>query len=70
MGDLRKTLRALAFVALAAILAAAPARAEDCGHGAEGFGARLASFKEVAVMDGLSRNAVNAALDGVTYDPG
>ena len=29
----------------------------------------LASFKEVAVMDGLSRRAVDAALDGVTYDP-
>ena len=64
-----ETLRALAFVAMAAFLAAAPARAEDCGRNGEGFGAWLASFKEVAVMDGLSRRAVDAALDGVAYDP-
>jgi lytic murein transglycosylase len=62
-------LRALAFVALAAILAGAPAHAEDCGKNGEGFGAWLASFKEVAVMNGLSRRAVEAALDGVAYDP-
>jgi len=59
----------LAFVAAAAILAAAPAHAEDCGKNGEGFSAWLASFKEVAVKDGLSRRAVDAALDGVSYDP-
>jgi membrane-bound lytic murein transglycosylase B len=59
----------LAFVAATAILAAAPAHAEDCGKNGEGFGAWLASFKEVAVKDGLSRRAVDAALDGVSYDP-
>src|ERR1700728_3005302 len=69
MGDLRKTVRALAFAAMAAFLAAAPAHAEDCGKNGEGFGAWLACFKEVAVMDGLSRRAVDAALDGVAYDP-
>ena len=62
-------LRALAFVAIAAFLAAAPAYAEDCGKNGEGFGAWLSSFKEVAVLNGLSRRAVDAALDGVAYDP-
>jgi membrane-bound lytic murein transglycosylase B len=66
---LGEKLRASAFVAAAAILAAAPAHAEDCGRNGEGFGAWLTSFKEVAVMDGLSRRAVDAALDGVAYDP-
>ena len=69
MCDPGDKLRALAFVAAAAILAAAPAHAEDCGRNGEGFGAWLASFKEVAVKDGLSRRAVDAALDGVSYDP-
>jgi len=53
----------------AGVLFAAPALAEDCGRSAEGFSAWLASFKEVAVMDGLSRRAVDAALDGVSYNP-
>jgi len=66
---LGEDLKALVFVAAAAILAAAPARAEDCGRNGAGFGAWLASFKEVAVMNGLSRRAVDAALDGVAYDP-
>jgi lytic murein transglycosylase len=69
MRDLGGELRALAFVAAVAIFATAPACAEDCGKNGEGFGAWLTSFKEVAVMDGLSRRAVDAALDGVAYDP-
>ena len=55
--------------AVATILAGAPARAQDCGRSAEGFGAWLASFKQVAVGNGVSRRAVDAALDGVAYDP-
>ena len=62
-------LRALVFVVAAALLASAPVHAEDCGKSAEGFGAWLASFKKVAVMDGLSPRAVDAALDGVAYNP-
>jgi membrane-bound lytic murein transglycosylase B len=70
MGDLGKTLRALAFVAMAAFFTAAPASAaEDCGKSGEGFSAWLESFKQVAVGNGLSRRAVDAALDGVTYNP-
>jgi lytic murein transglycosylase len=67
--DWGRDLRALVFVAAAAFLMGAPARAEDCGRNGEGFGAWLASFKQVAVMNGLSRRAVDAALDGVSYDP-
>ena len=57
-------------LAAAVILAAAPAHAQDCGRNGEGFGAWLASFKQVAVGNGLSPRAVDAALDGVAYDPG
>jgi membrane-bound lytic murein transglycosylase B len=59
----------LVLAAAAAILAAAPARAEDCGRNGEGFGAWLASFKRVAEGNGVSPRAVDAGLDGVAYDP-
>ena len=60
----------MALVTIAAFFAAAPvSAAEDCGRNGEGFSAWLTSFKEVAVKNGLSRRAVDAALDGVTYDP-
>ena len=62
-------MRALVFAAAAAILVGAPARAQDCGRNGEGFGAWLASFKQVAVGNGVSPRAVDAALDGVAYDP-
>jgi membrane-bound lytic murein transglycosylase B len=52
-----------------AVLGAACARAEECGNSAEGFNAWLNSFKEVAVLDGVSREVVDAALGGVAYDP-
>jgi lytic murein transglycosylase len=62
-------LRVLVFVAAAAVLVCAPARAQDCGRNGEGFGAWLASFKRVAEGNGVSPRAVDAALDGVAYDP-
>ena len=62
-------MRALVFAAAAAILLAAPARAEDCGHGPQGFGEWLNSFKQVAVGNGISPRAFDAALGGVAYDP-
>jgi lytic murein transglycosylase len=62
-------LRALVFAVAAAVLWVAPASAEDCGRSAEGFGAWLASFKQVAVGNGVSPAAVDAALAGVAYDP-
>jgi lytic murein transglycosylase len=66
---LSRVSRAVAMVAAATVLAAAGARAEDCGHGPEGFSQWLNSFKEVAQGNGVSASAANAALDGVSYDP-
>jgi lytic murein transglycosylase len=64
-----KDLRALTFAAAAAaVLGAASARAEECGKSAEGFSQWLNGFKEVAVLDGVSREVVDAALGGVAYD--
>jgi lytic murein transglycosylase len=56
-------------VAVAAVLGGAGARAEDCGHGPEGFGGWLNSFKQVAEGNGVSAQAVDRALAGVAYDP-
>jgi membrane-bound lytic murein transglycosylase B len=62
-------LKAFVLAAAAMILVGASARAQDCGRNAEGFNAWLASFKQVAVGNGVSPRAVDAALDGVAYDP-
>ena len=56
-------------VTIAVFVAAAPAHAENCGHGPEGFSEWLNAFKQVAIGDGVSPSAVNAALGGVAYDP-
>src|SRR6478672_1984143 len=64
-----RDLRALVLAAAAVVLMGAPAWAQDCGKNGEGFSAWLASFKQVAVGNGLSPRAVDAALDGVAYDP-
>ena len=58
-----------ALVVMAAIFGAASARAAECGTGAEGFDHWLKSFKQVAINNGVSREVVDAALGGVTYDP-
>jgi lytic murein transglycosylase len=64
-----RDLKALVFAAsLAAILGAASARAEVCGKGGEGFSEWLGAFKQVAMLDGVSAGAVDAALGGVAYD--
>ena len=52
-----------------AALCVASARAEDCGHGPEGFSQWLNSFKQVAQGNGVSASAVDRALAGVAYDP-
>ena len=59
---------ALVLAAAAALLAAAPARAEDCGHGPEGFREWLSAFKEVARRDGISEASFEAALGGMSYN--
>ena len=50
-------------------LGGASARAEDCGKNGEGFSRWLNSFKQVAILDGVSAGAFDAALGGVSYDP-
>jgi membrane-bound lytic murein transglycosylase B len=40
----------------------------ECGKSAEGFNAWLGSFRQVAVLDGVSPEVVDAALSGVAYD--
>jgi lytic murein transglycosylase len=56
-------------IAVAAALAAASARAAECGESAEGFNDWLDSFKQVAIRDGVSPQVVDGALSGVAYDP-
>ena len=59
---------AFVFAVAAAWLSAAPARAIECGRSAEGFGTWLSSFREVARLDGVSPEAVDAGLSGLSYD--
>jgi len=54
--------------AAAALFWAAPAHAIDCGKSGEGFGQWLSSFREVARLDGVSSDAIEAALSGLSYD--
>jgi lytic murein transglycosylase len=63
------SLRALVFAAAAfGVLGVASARATECGKSAEGFSEWLNSFRQVARLDGVSPEVVDAALGGVTYD--
>jgi len=65
----RRHLRALFLAAAAAVVLGAPyARAVECGRNAEGFNAWLSSFRQVAVLDGVSPEVVDAALSRVAYD--
>jgi lytic murein transglycosylase len=64
-----RDLRAVVFAAaMAAILGAAPARATECGRNGVGFDAWLKSFRQVAILDGVSPEVVDSALSGVAYD--
>ena len=56
-------------VVAAATIGVASARAADCGDSAAGFNEWLASFKEVAIRNGVSPQVVDSALNGVTYHP-
>ena len=64
---MRRFLSSLVLCALVASLT--PACALDCGKSGEGFGEWLRSFHEVAVFNGVSAEAVERGLAGVTYDP-
>src|SRR5271154_5833981 len=65
-GDLK---RLLLSIAAATTLGAASAQAADCGDSADGFNEWLASFKQVAIRDGVSPQVADAALNGVAYQP-
>lgn len=62
----RATTIALLFGVAAALCG--PTHAAQCGRGAEGFGAWLADFKREAAAAGISQQAIDASLSGVTYD--
>jgi lytic murein transglycosylase len=55
--------------AAAAALFAAPALAQDCGDGAEGFARWLDGFKQQVIEAGISPEVVDLALTDVAYDP-
>ena len=65
----RRLLRALFPAVVAAAFVAASAHSTECGRGGEGFEAWLKSFRQVAILDGVSPEVVDAALSGVAYDP-
>ena len=44
------------------------AAAQSCGNGPEGFGRWLDSAKAQAAKQGISRTAIDSALEGVSYD--
>jgi lytic murein transglycosylase len=56
-------------IAAAATFGVASARAADCGETADGFNEWLASFKQVAIQNGVSPEIVDSSLNGVVYDP-
>ena len=51
------------------VFCATAGRAASCGTGAGGFGSWLSDFKKKAAAQGISHNAIDAGLAGVTYDP-
>ena len=48
---------------------ASPVAAQDCGNDGAGFDAWLQRFKRTAASQGISPEAAQAGLAGVTYDP-
>ncbi len=67
--DPRIALKTTVIAALAtAALLAAPARAAQCGHSAEGFDNWLAEFRREAASEGISQSVIETALNNVSYD--
>ena len=56
------------FIAAVAAFGIASARAADCGDSADGFNQWLASFKQVALQNGIFQQVIDASLNGVTFD--
>ncbi len=70
---LTKALKPTALLALATILALAPAtasRAASCGNNSAGFEPWLQAFKQKARASGISQATLDRALAGVSYDRG
>ncbi len=57
-------------IGLVLMLTATPALAAQCGNSAAGFARWLATFKREAAAMGISQRAIDASLNGVTYDRG
>ena len=66
---LRALKATLISIVAAATIGAASACAADCGDSAQGFNEWLASFKEVALRNGISQQVVDSSLNGVVFDP-
>ena len=64
-----KAVKTAFLITAIAALGVASARAADCGDSADGFDQWLASFKQVAVRDGISQQVVDSSLNGVAFDP-
>jgi lytic murein transglycosylase len=58
----------LVALGIAAAIGCGPARAADCGDSADGFDEWLASFKRVAIQNGVSPQVADSTLNGVTYN--
>ena len=56
---LRPIKTAFFFIATVLALGVASARAADCGESADGFNQWLASFKQVALKNGISQQVVD-----------
>jgi lytic murein transglycosylase len=65
---LRAVKTAFLFIVAVAALGVASARAADCGDGADGFNEWLASFKQVALQNGVSQQVIDSSLNGVVFD--
>jgi len=65
---LRAVRTAFFFIAAVAAFGIASARAADCGDSADGFNQWLASFKQVALQNGIFQQVIDASLNGVTFD--
>ena len=65
---LRAVKTAFLFVVAVAALGVASARAADCGDSADGFNQWLASFKQVALQNGVSQQVIDSSLNGVVFD--
>lgn len=70
MTGLKNPLRKAALAAAFALaLPGAALAQQSCGNSAAGFGPWLEGFKRQAIAQGVSPQAVEAGLRGITYDP-